>query len=186
MAEVKTTTQKMPKETEQQYAAWLLYCEAGSLRKTLEAWDRLGQDWGEIGAVFASRLGKKPVETTIENWSKKFHWVERREIKLAEDLMALREKTKRIKRDKLHRIAEAFDRVGNKIMKRLRANEEPTILEWKIVWEMFQVELGKPTNRSQLKLEDEQRPLTPEEKEYGKKLHEAVKEIVRKQHGKKE
>ncbi len=175
------TTGKMPKETEQQYAAWLLYCEAGSLRKALEAWDKLGQDWGETGAVFAARLGKKPVETTIETWSKKFRWVERRELKLTEDLQALREKTKRIKRDKLHRIAEAFDRVGTKIMKRLKASEEPTILEWKIVWEMFQVELGKPTNRSQLKVED-QKPLTPEEKAYGKKLHDAVKEIVRKQH----
>ena len=66
-------------------------------------------------------------------------------------------------------------------MKRLKASEEPTILEWKIVWEMFQVELGKPTNRSQLKVED-QKPLTSEEKAYGKKLHDAVKEIVRKQH----
>jgi hypothetical protein len=46
---------------------------------------------------------------------------------------------------------------------------------------MFQVELGKPTSRSQLKVED-QKPLTPEEKAYGKKLHDAVKEIVRKQH----
>lgn len=186
MPETKITTQKMSKETEQQYTAWLLYCEAGSLRKTLDAWNRVGQSVGEMGVEFAQRLGKKPSDTTLERWSKQFRWIERREVKLTEDLMALREKTKRIKRDKLHRIAEAFDRVGSKIIKRLRANEEPTILEWKIVWEMFQVELGKPTNRSQLKLEDEQRPLTPEEKEYGKKLHEAVKEIVRKQHGKKE
>ncbi len=175
------TTKKMPKETEQQYAAWLLYCEAGSLRKTLEAWERLGQDRGEIGADFAKRLGKKPVESTIELWSSKFRWVDRREIKLAEDLEALRDKTRKIKREKLHKIAEAFERTTNKIIKRLRADEEPSMLEWKLVWEMFQVELGKPTNRSQLKV-DEQHPLTPKEKEYGKKLHEAVKEIVRKQH----
>ncbi|MFA5169076.1 MAG: hypothetical protein WC530_11170 [Candidatus Omnitrophota bacterium] len=180
-----TTTQKMPKETEQQYTAWLLYCEAGSLQKALGIWDKVGQSVGEMGVEFAERLGKKPSDTTLERWSKQFHWVERREIKLAEDLTALREKTKKIKRNKLHRIAEAFDRVGNKIMKRLKASEEPTILEWKIVWEMFQVELGKPTNRSQLKVDD-QHPLTPEEKIRGKKIYEALEKVLNEEDGDQE
>ena len=186
MPEAKTTTSKMPKETEQQYAAWLLYCEAGSLRKTLDLWDRVGQSVGEMGVEFAHRLGQKPSDTSLERWSKQYHWVERREIKLAEDLMALREKTKKIKRDKLHRIAEAFDRVSAKVLKRLRGNnEEPTMLELKLIWEMFQVEIGKPTSRSQLKVNDEQRPLTPEEKEYGKQLHDAVDAIIQQQHKRK-
>src|SRR5579864_1409856 len=100
MTKPSPTTSKMPGETEQQYTAWLLYCEAGSFRKTLDAWNRVGQLWGEIGVDFSTRLGDKPVETTIENWSKKYHWVERKELKLTEDLEALRDKTKRSKRDK--------------------------------------------------------------------------------------
>ncbi len=181
MPETKITTETIKDETQQQYTAWLLYCEAGSLRKALDLWDVVGQKLGESWAEFALRLGKKPSDTTIEKWSKKYRWVERRELKLTEDIEALREKTKKIKREKLHKIADAFEKIGVKIAKRLRANGEPTIAEWKQVWEMFQVELGKPTNRSQLKVED-QKPLTPEEKAYGKKLHDAVKEIVRKQH----
>ena len=53
------TTSKMPGETEQQYTAWLLYCEAGSLRKTEGLWNRVGQTLGEAGVEFADRLGKK-------------------------------------------------------------------------------------------------------------------------------
>jgi len=39
----------MPTETEQQYTAWLLYCEAGSLQKTLNLWDKIGQVWVKWG-----------------------------------------------------------------------------------------------------------------------------------------
>lgn len=184
MPESKATTSKFPKETEQQYMAWILYCETGSIPKMIKAWEQLRQGIGETSGIFGERvrkLGVLPCERNVEAWCSKYHWVERRELKLTEDLESLRDKTKKIKREKLHKIAEAFERAGNKILKRLRADEEPSMLEWKIVWEMFQVELGKPTCRSQLKVED-QKPLTPEEKAYGKKLHDAVKEIVRKQH----
>jgi len=169
----------MSKETERQYTAWLLYCEAGSLQKTLDAWDRVGQLLGETGVDFARRLRKKPSHTTIETWSKKYRWVERKELRLVEILEALREKTKKIKREKLHKIAEGFERVTNKIIKRLREGEEPTINEWKQVWEMFQVELGKPTSRTALK--EEQKPLTEEEKQEKKKLDAALKIVYEQQ-----
>lgn len=174
MNQINSTTSKMPKETEQQYTAWLLYCEAGSLVKTLILWGNVGQSVGEMGVEFAERLGKKPSDTTLERWSKKYHWVERREIKLTEDLEALRQKTKKIKREKLHKIAEIFDKITNKVLKRLRGDEEPSISEWKMVWEMFQIELGKPTSRGELKTESEQRLPTSEEREHGKRLHKAV------------
>lgn len=169
------TTSKLPKETEQQYTAWLLYCEAGSLRKTLEVWSKVGQLWGEIGADFALKLGKKPGETTIENWSKKYHWVERRELKVTEDLETLRDKTKKIRREKIHKIADIFERVINKKIRQLKEGESVTMLDLKQIWEMFQVELGKPTSRGELKTESEQKPLTSEEKEHGKRVHKAVK-----------
>ncbi len=160
----------------QQYTAWLLYCQAGSLLKTLNAWEQVGQSVGEMRVEFASQLGKKPSDTTLERWSKKYHWVERRELKLAEDLMAMRQKTQKIKIEKLHRIAEVFEKVTNKVMRRLRASEEPTIIEWKQIWEMFQVELGEPTSRGQLKLE--QHPLNPEEKKRGKKIYANLEKLL--------
>jgi hypothetical protein len=91
------TTSKMPGETEQQYTAWLLYCEAGSLRKTEGLWNRVGQSLGEAGVEFADRLGKKPSDTTLETWSKKYRWVERKDLKLTEDLEGLRKKAQEIK-----------------------------------------------------------------------------------------
>lgn len=185
------TTGKMPKETEQQYTAFLLYTETGSLDKLLRYWQetegrpKATERRPELEALI-EKLGKPPALTTLKEWSGKFRWVERRELKLAEDLQALREKTKKIKREKLHRLGEVFERILNKRIKQLKDGEAVTTLDLKWAWEMFQVELGKPSSRGELKVE-EQRPLTPEEKEYGKKLHEAVKEIVRKQHrGKQE
>lgn len=164
----------MPGETEQQYTAFLLYCEIGSLQKTLNIWNRSGEVLGESGVDLAKRLGKKPSHTTIENWSKKYHWVKRKDLKLAEDLEALREKTKKIKREKLHKIAEAFEKVANKILQQLKTKRKLTINEWKQIWEMLQVELGKPTSRFALK-EEEQKPLTPEEEEEGEEIDEIIK-----------
>jgi len=179
MNQLAITTSKMPKETEQQYTAWLLYCEYGSIDKLLQAWQgierrtKADERRTEFEALM-EKLGNPPARTTIGEWSIKYQWIKRKEMKIAEDLEALREKTKRIKREKLHRIAEIFDRITNKILKGLRGNEEPTISEWKMVWDMFQIELGKPTTRGELKTEPEQRPLTSEEKEHGKRLHKAV------------
>ncbi len=181
MAETKVTTSKMQEETEQQYTAWLLYCEIGSIEKLLQTWDKVGQSLDESWMVFGEKLKQKPSHTTLGNWSKKYRWVERRELKLAEDLEALREKTKKIIRGKKHKIAEAFERIVNKRIKQLKEGEVVTTLDLKQVWEMFQVELGKPSSRGELKVED-QRPLTPEEKEHGKKLHEAINEVLKKQH----
>ncbi|MFA6895591.1 MAG: hypothetical protein WC242_00035 [Candidatus Paceibacterota bacterium] len=185
MEKEKTITSRLPKETEQQYTAWLLYCEVGSIEKLIRLWDGVGQNLDESWMVFARRLGKRPSHTTIGNWSKRYNWIQRRESKIVEDLELLKQKLKKIKREKLYKIAEAFDKIANKILKQLRSDKEPTILEWKMVWEMLQVELGKPTTRAQLNTA-EQRPLTPEEKERGKKIHEAVKWYLEQQHKKED
>lgn len=189
MNQTAITTQKMPKETEQQYTAFLLYAEIGSLEKLLHYWQ--GTEWRpeaterrpELTALI-ERLGKPPALTTLKEWSGKYHWVERREIKLTEDLQALREKTKKIVVNKKHRIAEAFALITSKKLKQLKDGESVTTLDLKQAWEMFQVELGKPTSRSELKAEPEQRLLTPEEKEHGKKIHEAVAWYLEQQHKK--
>lgn len=183
------TTSKLSKETEQQYTAFLLYAEIGSLEKLLHYWQ--GTEWRpeaterrpELTALI-ERLGKPPALTTLKEWSGKHHWVERREIKLTEDLQALREKTKKIVANKKHKIAEAFALITSKKLKQLKEGESVTTLDLKQAWEMFQVELGKPTSRGELKAEPEQRLLTPEEKEHGKKVHEAVAWYLEQQHKK--
>lgn len=156
----------MPGESEQQYVAWLLYCETGSFDKLLTYWNRLLQGYSEITPELAElkgKLGKPPVRKTIQNWAKKFQWVKRTEVKLAEDLETLREKTKKIKQERLHKIAEAFERSANKILKRLRANEEPTIAEWKQIWEMFRMELGLSTGKQDININPEEQTPTIDE-----------------------
>lgn len=172
------TTSKMPKETEQQYTAWLLYCEAGSLRKTLDAWNRLGQDWGETGATFAKRLGKKPAETTIETWSKKYRWVERKDFKLTEDLEGLRKKAQEIKQKKVGVIAEIFWEKLQVLKKQMKKGEGSTVDEIKKLWEMFRTEMGESLGKHELSIkEEEQKPPTAEEEELGSAIDETIKDF---------
>ena len=169
MEQEEITTSKMPGETEQQYTAWLLYCEAGSIPRMMRAWEQLRQDIGETSGIWREKLqklGKLPAERNIEKWSSKYQWVERKELKLTEDMRVIREKSEKIKQEKLHRIAEAFERVTNKILKRLRESEEPTIGEWKQVWEMLRTELGESIGKQEVGINEyEQKP-----PEYNEKL----------------
>lgn len=177
MKQNEPTTAKMPGETEQQYIAWLLYCEAGSIPKLTRQWQAMNQGFGDTSEEIRKKLGKAPTQRTIEKWSSKYQWVKRKESKLVEDLEGLRETTKKIAKIKKHRIAEALQKVSEKKLKQLREGEAVTTQDWKQFWEMFQIELGKPTTRKEL--EFEQSPLTPEEKERGKELDEAIKEIIK-------
>jgi len=179
MKQEKLTTAKMPGETEQQYIAWLFYTEIGSIRKLLQQWEMLWQGIGKTSAEleeWRKKLGKPVARRNIEQWSVKYQWVKRTELKLTEDLEGLREKTKKIAGEKKHKILEIFETIVNKVRKELKAREGLTIDELKKVWEMAQVELGKPTTKATL--EEEQRPLTPEERERRKLIDEALKPIV--------
>lgn len=162
MKQDKITTAKMPGETEQQYMAWLLYCEAGSIPRMIRAWEQVRQGIGETSGIWREKLqklGKLPAERNIEKWSSKYKWVERKELKLTEDLKSIRERSEKIKQEKLHKIAEAFERVTNKILKRLREGEEPTINEWKQVWEMLRTELGESIGKHEVGINEyEQKP----------------------------
>lgn len=172
----------MPKETEQQYTAWFLYCEAGSVRKLLSQWESVWRGFGKSSAELEGireKLGKTPTRRTLDNWSKQYQWVKRTDLKLAEDLEGLREKTKRIAREKKHKIAEYFRKKIDKALKQMAEGEGATTHEVKEAWEMFQVELGKPTSRTALN--EDQRPLTEEEKKEKKKLDTALKIIYEQQ-----
>src|SRR3989344_3221361 len=180
MSKTTLTTSKMPKETEQQYTAWLFYCEAGSLQKTLRLWERVGQSVGEMGAEFAVRLGKKPSDTTIERWSKQFRWVERKDLKLQEDLEGLREKTKRIKTERVHRIAEYFEKAMTIALKSLKENSDVTTGDVKLIWEMFRTELGETLGKHTHAVgidESKQTPPDEEEKALGAALNDTIKKF---------
>ncbi|MFA6973150.1 MAG: hypothetical protein WC238_00225 [Parcubacteria group bacterium] len=176
MAKLAITTSKMPGETEQQYTAWLLYCEAGSLRKTFGLWDKVGQSLGEAGAEFVDRLGKKPSDTTLENWSKKFRWVERKELKLTEDLEGLRKKAQEIKQKKVFVIGEIFWEKIQSLKKQMKKGEGATVDEIKKLWEMFRTEMGESLGKHELSIrEEEQKPPTAEEQELGEAIDESIK-----------
>ncbi len=185
MRQEKITTSKIPGETEQQYFAWILYCELESIPKMIRVWDQVREGFGETSGVLRDKiieLGKLPTERQVENWSSKYHWVKRKDLKLAEDLEGLREKARRITQEKIYVIANVFWDKLEALRKQLQRGEGATVHEVKELWEMLQVELGKPTSRLALK-EEEQKPLTDEEKEEKEKLDQLLK-IVYEQQGK--
>lgn len=51
-------TSKLLKETEQQYMAWLLYCETGSIPKMIRAWEQLRQNIGETSVTLSGEGGQ--------------------------------------------------------------------------------------------------------------------------------
>lgn len=177
----------MPSETEQQYTAWLLYCETGSVQRMMRVWEHVRSGIGDATGILGERfksITALPSRRNIEKWSTKYRWVERRDLKLKEDLESVRERSKRVKEEKLHKIADAFEQITNKILRRLRKGEEPTIAEWKQVWEMFRTELGENIGKHEIVKgidESQQNPPTEEERELGKALDNAIKEHYRKQ-----
>jgi len=172
-------TSKMPGESEKQYAAWLLYCEAGSHNKLYRLWERLQQNFSDSSAEivgFKDALGVPPSSRTLAEWSKKYKWVERRELKLSEDLEVMKEKVQKIKREKIYKIAELFERMLVILVKKIKTGYDPTIQELKQIWEMLRTELGESIGKHEVVgiNEDEQTPPTPEEAELGKRIDQVI------------
>jgi hypothetical protein len=178
---IKLATTKLPGESEQQYVAWLLYCDSGSIDKLLHLWEGLHQGFTETSPEFIglrSRLGDLVSRRTLASWSKKFQWVKRRDMKLAEDLTALREETQRIATTRKHKVAEAFKRSIDLKIKQLRKGEAVSTSDVKALWEMLRTELGLSTGKTEISHkinEDDQVPPTPEEDELGKEIDQAIK-----------
>lgn len=181
---IKILTTKLPGETEQQYLAWLLYCEAGSIRRLQHVWTGLRQGVGEMSADFVDKLGKPPVVRTLDRWSKNFQWVKRTELKLEEDLLALRNETKRIATSRTHKIAEAFKRSIELKLKQLKKGEDVSASDVKAMWEMFRTELGLSTGKTEVAHtinEEDQKPPTPEEQALGKEIDQVIKNFYDRQ-----
>lgn len=175
---IRLLTSRMKEESEKQYVAWLLYCEAGSLQKLLRMWEGLRQGFGEIAVEIANNLGEPVSLRSLEYWCSKYQWVSRSELKLEEDLLALREETKRIDSMKKHKIAEAYKRAMDLRIRQLRKGELVTTDDVKKLWEMFRTELGQSLGKSETVHtinEAEQKPLTPDEDELGREIDQVVK-----------
>ncbi len=163
------TTSKMPVETEQQYTAWLLYCDAGSLDKLDRLWEGLHQGFTETSPEIAGlrgRLGTVPTRRTLAEWSKKYRWVERKDLKLKEDLESLRQKAKDIKDKKIYVIAEIFWDKVQILRRQMKKGEGTTVDEIKKLWEMLRTEFGEPLGKHEFDIkEEDQKPPNSEEME---------------------
>ncbi len=187
------TTMKIPEETEQQYTAWLLYCETGSIPKMMRAWEQLRLRDGEMtGCLGQPTQLLKPLPTmrNVERWSSKYRWVERAEQKQREDMADLDERVKRIILKKKYEIAIIFDRVLHLYMKQTSdPNYRVTVSELKTIWEMFRVEMGEPIGRHVVTVNNEyhEEPPDPEHEEFMRLADEAIaKHLAKKAKNKKQ
>ncbi len=178
----KLTTDQMPGEKSRPYTAFLLYCQMGSLQKTLAVWE---QAIGIEGEVDYRKLGKKPALRTLSRWSKKFHWVARDELRFEETLAGLKKETIRIDRERKDKIAQLFKLALEKKVRQLNLKQgEPvsdTLLNY--AWKMHRVEMGLPTEVGSYKhevqnriVEEDQKPLTPDEIILSQKITQLEKE----------
>lgn len=181
------TTSKMPGETEQQYTAWLLYCEYGSIEKLHRTWQesegrpKATERRPEFDEIMG-RLGKSPALTTIKEWSSKFRWVERKDLKLQGELEELHRRAGKVVAQKKQKIVIAFGRILDDLLKKIESKkfstENMTMSDLKKLWEMARTELGETLGKHEVAInEDEQKPPTPEEREFGKAVDQAIKEF---------
>ena len=177
------TVSTMQDATAQQYAAWLLYCEAGSIDKTQMVWDKVGQNLDESWMVLAGRLGKKPSHTTLGIWSKKYRWPERRDLRLEEEILDLKDKADRFRKKRKYLVTELLIQSVSTVQKQLK--QLPiTILELKYLWEMHRTEYDESIGKNEVTHridESEQLPPTDQEKELGREIDAAIKKYYDKQ-----
>jgi hypothetical protein len=175
------TTSKMPKETEQQYIAWLLYCEVGSIPKLRKAWEQVRLHDGGMTGIWGQKLQKSgllPIERTLERWSSKYRWVERQELKLKQEMEEVNERLSKIIQKKKYEIVILFGEALEKYGRQLRdPNRIVTVQEVRILWEMMRIELGEPVGNYQgnpnAMMEIEQIPPAPNDE-----LDEVIEEAA--------
>ena len=170
-------TSKNPGERVRQYAAWLLYCEAGSLEKTLKIWERIcRQNDTEMIPFFGISLGKPVGLTTLKRWSSRYRWKERTELKTKEDLEDMRFEFKRIKQTRAYKIAIMLDLIMNKYLKQLEQGMWVTVRDLYLVWKMHRVEEGLSIGNYEIITYQQPpaEPESPEEKELNKRIQEIV------------
>jgi len=168
-------TSKIPGERAKQYAAWLLYCEAGSLEKTLKIWQRIFvQDDTKMMLFFGVYMGKPVGLATLKRWSARYHWKKRAELKTTEDLEDMKFQFKKIKQTRVYRIAILFDLALKRYTKQLEQGMNVTATDFYTVWKMHRVEMGLSVNNHNIAVYQEppRKSENPEEKELNKRIRE--------------
>lgn len=181
----KITSSKMPREKERQYVAFLLYCETNSISRLIQTWQGILRGAvGDVSGIFKDKLGNLPSERTLERWSSQYRWVERADLKLTEDVEILKKKTSQIRQKRLHVISEVFWDKLQTLKKQMRSGEPASVPEVKALWEMMRIEGGESISKQEIVRginEEEQKPLTPEEQELGKRIDEVIMDFNDKQ-----
>lgn len=174
------TTSLMHGETEQQYHGWLLYNETGSLEKLLRAWVKIYQgyanDMPEIGGL-RDKLNKPPALITLKTWCKKFQWVARTEMLLAEEMEHLKQKTEKFRAKRKFLVTDILMTKMTKLQKQART-EATSVLEIKYLWDMHRTEFGESTGKTEITHridESEQKPPTSEENKLGQEIDQLIK-----------
>lgn len=170
-------TSKLPGERAKQYAAWLLYCEVGSLEKTLKVWERIqGQNDTEMIPILGFYMGKPVGLTTLKRWSSRYNWKERTELKTKEDLEDMRFEFKKIKQTRAYKIAVMLDLIMNKYLKQLKQGMWVTTRDLYLVWKMYRIEEGLSVGNYEIVTYQQPiaEPESPEEKELNKRIQEIV------------
>lgn len=168
-------TSKIPGERAKQYVAWLLYCEAGSLEKTLKVWERIFlQDDTKMMPFFGVYMGKPVGLATLKRWSIRYHWKERAELKITEDLEGMRFQFKRIKQTRAYRIAILLDLALNRYTKQLEQGMSVSARDLYLLWKMHRIEEGLSVDNHHIVVyqQPSTEPESPEEKELNKRIRE--------------
>lgn len=175
----KLKTSLMHRETEQQYHAWLLYNETGSIERLLRAWERIHQgyskDTPEIEGL-RDRLNKPPALDTLKDWSRKYQWVNRTELLLSEEMAQQKLKVDRFRAKRKFLVTDILMSKMTKLQKQART-ETATVPEVKYLWEMHRTEFGESTGKTEVTHhidESEQVPPSQEEVELGKQIDELI------------
>jgi hypothetical protein len=145
------STLQVSGEHPRQYAAWLLYCESGSLEKTILLWQQvISMNDTEMMPIFGIPMGKPVGIATLKRWSSRYHWRQRLALKNKEDLADMRAEFKNIKQIRAYKVALLFDKIANKLLKQLDEGMNVTVSDLYIAWKMFRIEDGLPTSYSQI------------------------------------
>lgn len=103
-----------------QYAAFLAYARVGTIRRTFESWEDVKEPLKAVGS-FRFLFEGKPSRRTLEHWSTKYHWVERRALWNKEVDKSLSPKTKQMIQENKQKLSMVL-RVSSKKLLNKRAS----------------------------------------------------------------
>lgn len=167
-------------ETEQQYSAWLLYCETGSFNRLLKAWEGLLQNYSNTTPELEglrNNLQKPVCRKSIQTWSKKYRWVERTELRLEEELAELKHRTDKFRLKRKFLVTDVLISKLQKLKKQANT-DDATVLDIKYLWEMHRTEFGETTSKTEVTHridESEQYPPDQDENEIGIEIDKLIK-----------